>query len=230
VAFSPDGRRLVSASSDRTIRVWDATPLQGDEGQGTLTFTQHSHEIRSVAFGPSARRPADCLGRLRRAREGLGRADRRGERRVQRPQGFERPQRCRLLRGLAPQRWSHRLGGPGYRQGLGRADRTGSLQARGRTGKSRRGVQPRRPLPGHGKRQQRSRAGLGCRDRPGGRHARYPQPGSLRSGLQPRWRAPGFGEPRRDREALGREAARQHAWTRRKQPASPSARGSPVRV
>jgi WD40 repeat protein len=52
VAFSPDGRRLVSASSDRTIRVWDATPLQGDEGQGTLTFTQHSHEIRSVAFGP----------------------------------------------------------------------------------------------------------------------------------------------------------------------------------
>jgi WD40 repeat protein len=52
VAFSADGRRLASASSDRTIRIWDATPLRGDEGQGTLTFAQHSHEIRSVAFGP----------------------------------------------------------------------------------------------------------------------------------------------------------------------------------
>jgi WD40 repeat protein len=52
VAFSPDGRRLASASSDRTIRVWDATPLRGDEGRGTLTFAQHTHEIRSVAFGP----------------------------------------------------------------------------------------------------------------------------------------------------------------------------------
>jgi WD40 repeat protein len=52
VAFSPDGLRLASASSDRTIRIWDATPLRGDEGQESLTFTQHSHEIRSVAFGP----------------------------------------------------------------------------------------------------------------------------------------------------------------------------------
>jgi WD40 repeat protein/serine/threonine protein kinase len=51
VAFSLDGR-LASASTDGTIRIWDASPLRGDEGQEILTFTQHSDEIRSVAFSP----------------------------------------------------------------------------------------------------------------------------------------------------------------------------------
>jgi WD40 repeat protein len=52
VAFSPDGKRLASASKDRTIRVWDATSLRGDEHQEILNFTQHTNEVRSVAFSP----------------------------------------------------------------------------------------------------------------------------------------------------------------------------------
>jgi WD40 repeat protein/serine/threonine protein kinase len=55
VAFSPDGWRLASASHDGTIRVWDATPLHGDEGQGVFTFTRHDHEVRSVAVSPDGR-------------------------------------------------------------------------------------------------------------------------------------------------------------------------------
>jgi WD40 repeat protein len=27
MSFSPDGRRIVSCSRDRTVRIWDASPL-----------------------------------------------------------------------------------------------------------------------------------------------------------------------------------------------------------
>src|SRR5262249_31197673 len=41
VAFSPDGHRLVSASSHKSIRFWDAPPRPAHEGPATLTLPDH---------------------------------------------------------------------------------------------------------------------------------------------------------------------------------------------
>ncbi len=50
VAFSSDGRRLASASSDGTIRVWDVA-----SGQILATLKGHSGSVTSVAFSPAGR-------------------------------------------------------------------------------------------------------------------------------------------------------------------------------
>ena len=80
----------------------------GTRARKRLTFAEHSDEIRSVAFSPDGQ---DGLrfGRPRRAREGLGRGDRAGERSSSRGHKNSWPGLC-LLRGLAPRRPAHRLG------------------------------------------------------------------------------------------------------------------------
>ena len=54
VAFSPDGKRLASASSDQTVKVWDAAT-----GQETLTLKGHTE--RGHERGVQPRRQAARL-------------------------------------------------------------------------------------------------------------------------------------------------------------------------
>ena len=51
--WSPDGRRLASASFDRSIKVWDA-----GTGQEVLTLHGHDDRVWSVAWSPDGRRLA----------------------------------------------------------------------------------------------------------------------------------------------------------------------------
>ena len=51
VAFSPDGKRIVSGSDDKTLKVWDAT-----SGQEMLTLKGHTGDVMSVAFSPDGKR------------------------------------------------------------------------------------------------------------------------------------------------------------------------------
>src|SRR5262249_25949083 len=55
VAFSPDGTRLASAATDRTVKVWDV-----QTGRELLTFKGHTTAVVSVAFSPDSTRLASC--------------------------------------------------------------------------------------------------------------------------------------------------------------------------
>jgi WD40 repeat protein len=53
VAFSPDGKRIITGSDDSTVRVWDAAT-----GRELLSLKGHIGTITSVAFSPDGRRIA----------------------------------------------------------------------------------------------------------------------------------------------------------------------------
>jgi WD40 repeat protein/serine/threonine protein kinase len=55
LAFSPDGRRLASASHDRTVKLWDPA-----SGQELLTFRGHIGRVNAVAFSPDGGRIASA--------------------------------------------------------------------------------------------------------------------------------------------------------------------------
>jgi WD domain, G-beta repeat len=50
-AFSPDGARIVTASLDRTARLWDATT-----GQEIIALRGHEDQVSSAAFSPDGAR------------------------------------------------------------------------------------------------------------------------------------------------------------------------------
>ncbi len=51
VAFSPDGKKIVSGSDDRTLRLWDA-----DTEEHLHTLTGHTNDVNSVAFSPDGKK------------------------------------------------------------------------------------------------------------------------------------------------------------------------------
>ena len=50
MAFSPDGRVLASASTDKTVHLWDVASRQP-----LATLTGHKDAVVSVAFSPDGR-------------------------------------------------------------------------------------------------------------------------------------------------------------------------------
>ena len=51
--FSPDGRRLATASGDKTVRIWDVAT-----GQTVRTLTAHTDIVEAVRFSPDGRKVA----------------------------------------------------------------------------------------------------------------------------------------------------------------------------
>ena len=55
VAWSPDGKRIASASLDSTVQVWNAT-----DGSSPFTYKGHSNVVNAVAWSPDGKRIASA--------------------------------------------------------------------------------------------------------------------------------------------------------------------------
>ena len=81
VAVTPDGQRAVSASDDKTLKVWDL-----GSGRELRTLTGHSGGVRAVAVTPDGQRAISASGT--RA-EGMGFGQRARAAHPHRPRGVE---------------------------------------------------------------------------------------------------------------------------------------------
>ena len=59
VSWSPDGKRIVSGSRDKTLRIWDAS-----SGQSLQTLEGHSAGVDSVAWSPDGHRIGSVGGSI----------------------------------------------------------------------------------------------------------------------------------------------------------------------